>query len=679
MKKIALFVGLLLCCAVAEAQKETQSYNYQRGVEALTERNDKKESYEFFTKELQDNPKNGYAWAWMAAIGLADEEYGGAMQCANAALKYLPKKDKEYRSYVYSTMARINLALGDTNRAIQNYGDAIKQNPTDEDYYNYRAQHYFNRGNYAMAEKDYRQLLKMDEASVIGLMGLGRNASAQERNEEALSYYSRVIKLYPNYQSGYSYRGGQYLQMGRYREAVDDFVYALTLGHDDYSLAMLGLCADSAYEITTGKMKAMCLKNPNEEYWHYQLALLYEDKGQYEEAVDCFKKALAINNDADNNYRLAVCYNMLGCNDVAVNYISNAIAMADNVGYLYTGRAMCKEELGDYEGALSDFAKAIELDPEEYGYFGYYRRGWMRFFMEDYAGAIDDLTLSIALAPEYSESYYTRGRIYDKQGKTQLARKDYLKVVELNSDTNYYAEAMPFSLLALGRTSEAEAALQVFLRHGGSLYDGACFYSLKGDKELALDYFRRALEKGYRDFNHIRRDPGLDGIRETSAFRSMVKEYEAKAEEYIKRVKEETGEYVEETAEIPFTRENGVCKVKCKINGLPLHFIFDSGCSDVTISMVEASFMLKNDYLERRDFGGSQNYVDANGNVSEGTVINLRSVDLGGIELTNVRASVVRNQKAPLLLGQSVLSKMGKIEIDNDRNVIKVTYSKKNK
>lgn len=33
--------------------------------------------------------------------------------------------------------------------------------------------------------------------------------------------------------------------------------------------------------------------------------------------------------------------------------------------------------------------------------------------------------------------------------------------------------------------------------------------------------------------------------------------------------------------------------------------------------------------------------------------------------LDNVRASVVRNQKAPLLLGQSVLGRLGKIEIDN--------------
>ena len=41
------------------------------------------------------------------------------------------------------------------------------------------------------------------------------------------------------------------------------------------------------------------------------------------------------------------------------------------------------------------------------------------------------------------------------------------------------------------------------------------------------------------------------------------------------------------TTEVPFTKESGVCKVKFDINGLPLHFVFDTGPSDVTISMAK--------------------------------------------------------------------------------------------
>ena len=126
----------------------------------------------------------------------------------------------------------------------------------------------------------------------------------------------------------------------------------------------------------------------------------------------------------------------------------------------------------------------------------------------------------------------------------------------------------------------------------------------------------------------------------------------------------------------PEELEDGVCKVKCYINGLPLHFVFDTGASDVTLSMVEATFMVKNGYITDKDVVGNQRYMDANGNVSVGTVINLKEVEFGGFKLNNVKASVVRNQKAPLLLGQSVLGRLGKIEIDNPHQVLKITHLK---
>lgn len=129
--------------------------------------------------------------------------------------------------------------------------------------------------------------------------------------------------------------------------------------------------------------------------------------------------------------------------------------------------------------------------------------------------------------------------------------------------------------------------------------------------------------------------------------------------------------------EIPFTKEGGVCKVKCAINGLPLHFIFDTGATDVSISSVEATFMSKNDFLSSSDIIGKQNYQTADGNITEGTVINLKDVKLGSLHLNNIKASVVRNQAAPLLLGQSVLSKLGKIEIDNTKKVLRITHKQK--
>lgn len=83
--------------------------------------------------------------------------------------------------------------------------------------------------------------------------------------------------------------------------------------------------------------------------------------------------------------------------------------------------------------------------------------------------------------------------------------------------------------------------------------------------------------------------------------------------------------------------------------------------------------MMKNGYLSKDDVVGSTYYLDANGNVSEGTKLILRKVTFGNDVLTNVQASVVSNQRAPLLLGQSVLARLGKVEIDNQKRVIRIS------
>ena len=109
----------------------------------------------------------------------------------------------------------------------------------------------------------------------------------------------------------------------------------------------------------------------------------------------------------------------------------------------------------------------------------------------------------------------------------------------------------------------------------------------------------------------------------------------------------------------------GTYEVPCSVNGLPLKMVFDTGAADVTISSVEASFMLKNGYLSDSDVKGTRNYMTASGDIHEGTILRLKEVKLGDAVLKNVEASVVHSQKAPLLLGQSVLEKFGTITIDN--------------
>ncbi len=123
---------------------------------------------------------------------------------------------------------------------------------------------------------------------------------------------------------------------------------------------------------------------------------------------------------------------------------------------------------------------------------------------------------------------------------------------------------------------------------------------------------------------------------------------------------------------IRMEKANGVFTMPCKVNGLSLKFIFDTGASDVSISLAEAVFMLKNGYLSDNELIGTEYYRIANGDIQEGTKLILREVEIGNLKLYNVSASIVHSLSAPLLLGQSALSKLGKIEFDYGNNTLTI-------
>ncbi|MCP9769412.1 hypothetical protein EGI22_16030 [Lacihabitans sp. LS3-19] len=122
--------------------------------------------------------------------------------------------------------------------------------------------------------------------------------------------------------------------------------------------------------------------------------------------------------------------------------------------------------------------------------------------------------------------------------------------------------------------------------------------------------------------------------------------------------------------EVRMTVSGGVYEVPVQINGSKMNFIFDTGASSITISDVEANFLIKQGTLDKGDVLGEAQMTNANGDVSSGYVVKLRSVQIGNRTLKNVEAVIIPNSKAPLLLGQTALAQFGKISIDYKRNIL---------
>jgi len=682
MRKLFIFVVFLIGFSQVLAQKNNrpESYNYQRGMEAMQEEK-VDEALDYFNKDIQENPKNGYSFAWIAHLRLANEEYGKALTAADLAIKNLPKKDPDYVIFGYSTRASCYLCLGDTVKAVADYATAIKIKPDEPKLYENRAQIYYEQGNYSLSDADYQKMIEIKPGDVMGYMGLGRNALRQHRPDDAISQFNYALRLDENYSSGYSFRAEAELEKEMWNEATSDLLTAMKNEWNQKAVLHMSELKEPAFTIMVSKLKIQAAKEPNESTWPYLAAIMYSQNKDFKKAIEFYKEANHKDASPVIYRRISDCHYELGEYDEALNNVNLAINMDSTDLSNIARKANIYYEMGNAKAAIAEWDKVLTLQPE-YGY-GYYRRGWFKELDGDLEGAVDDLSMSIVLDPEYSYAYVSRGDVYLKQGKKDLAEADFKKVIEIENKPEKY-ECIHYAYQGLGQYEKAIEAMDSIIARdedrAGNYYDASCLYARMGNKTKSLEYLEKAFELGCRRFAHIDRDDDMDLIRDTDEFKALIEKYKRQEKKKDDNTVTNTSNGLDSksslVSEVPFTKEGGVCKVKCNINGLPLHFVFDTGASDVTISMVEATFMMKNGYLSGKDVVGSQRYMDANGDVSVGTLINLKEVSFGEQTLSNVRASVVRNQKAPLLLGQSVLGRLGKIEIDNSKQVLRISHNK---
>ncbi len=85
---------------------------------------------------------------------------------------------------------------------------------------------------------------------------------------------------------------------------------------------------------------------------------------------------------------------------------------------------------GDFDAAVGDYTKAIELNPAAAtAFFG---RGIAYFNKKSYDLAIADYNKLIELTPKNAAAIAKRGEAYEKNGNTEQAVADYKKVIELD-------------------------------------------------------------------------------------------------------------------------------------------------------------------------------------------------------------------------------------------------------
>ncbi|MBN1317983.1 MAG: tetratricopeptide repeat protein [Anaerolineales bacterium] len=292
----------------------------------------------------------------------------------------------------------------------------------------------------------------------------GKSAYVAKDYEQVLRSMARVLEVNPNLAPPHWYRGMAYFYLNDYSAGLDEMEKALAidpnyaLGYADRGLMYSALGYNN--RAAADWQKALTL-DPTLAKVYHNIASNYHNVGNYSRAVDTYKTALAI------DPKRAVTWNDLSGTQMTmgkyqdcINSASKAINLQSDLWESYYFRGTCQAELlqnefaivdlntylkhitddpdgwynrdltnrrlGNIQNALSDYTRAIELDPEYT--WALINRGIVYEGLEDYKKAFDDYDAALALG-DIPRAYLGRGNVYQAWERYDEAVSDYQKAI----------------------------------------------------------------------------------------------------------------------------------------------------------------------------------------------------------------------------------------------------------
>ncbi|HSH54519.1 MAG TPA: hypothetical protein VK967_05765 [Methylotenera sp.] len=159
----------------------------------------------------------------------------------------------------------------------------------------------FNRGEYALAQQQYRQVLQRDVRNIDALLGMAAIAQRQGRDADAAGWFQKVLEIEPRNTIAQS--------------------------------AMMNTQNSSDIVGTESRIKSMLVQQPEGANLHAALGNLYAEQNRWALAQDAYFNASRFApNNADYAFNLAISLDQLGKSNLALKQYQRALDLLNQSG-----------------------------------------------------------------------------------------------------------------------------------------------------------------------------------------------------------------------------------------------------------------------------------------------------------------------------------------------------------
>jgi adenylate cyclase len=217
--------------------------------------------------------------------------------------------------------------------------------------------------------------------------------------------------------------------------------------------------------------------------------------------------------------------------DQAIESCLKALMYDANLSEAYAALGLAYYYRGSYEEALTAIQKAIDLDPNNF--FGYWILGRLLQSLGKDNEAIEPMRKVLSLNPEFYTAYSDLSMIYEQLGQQDMLdslREEelqfYPKYLTQNPDDArahlFYAHSLVQAGDVEGAKTEAGVALELSPNDAVMLYNTACLYARLGENQPAIAALKNAIDSGFTQYDWVKRDPDLNGIREEPGYLELM-------------------------------------------------------------------------------------------------------------------------------------------------------------
>lgn len=215
-------------------------------------------------------------------------------------------------------------------------------------------------------------------------------------------------------------------------------------------------------------------------------ALKYAKNKQYQEAINCWIKAISCNSeDPDYYYNLGIAFFQIKNYQESIENLLKAISLCPiyHKAYLVLGTVYLK--IRKYEKAeiyLRESINFFQNNP-----FAFLNLGAVYSILKKYDKAIHMFQKTLHLSPNEVRAYFGLGKLYNIQGEKELARECFQKVIELEPKGVLASHAKRAMVFAPLDTSSISKVSEIDLKNIEKFYQN-------GYKAYLLTDYQKAIE-----------------------------------------------------------------------------------------------------------------------------------------------------------------------------------------